>query len=88
MISIAWHVRAACLYEPTESFYVDEEEEPGKIAALRLLCERCDAIDDCRTHALTWEQHGFWAGMTENERTAEARRLRITRRSLRTARPT
>ena len=83
MIELAWHVRAACRVEgETELFYVDEREEPEVIAALRVVCVGCEALSDCRSHSLTWEQYGFWAGMTEIERAEERRRLGITRRPI------
>ena len=87
MIELAWHERAACRGTNTDDFYVDEREEPQVIQALRQLCDDCLVFDQCHDHALTWEQYGFWANTTEQERVLLRRRSGNIRRSLKTAKP-
>ena len=86
MIELGWHDRAACLGEDPNRFYLDEFEHPDAIRLLRAICERCPVIAECRDHALTWEQFGFWANMTESERVVEKRKHGIVRRSMRSPR--
>ena len=87
-IDLTWHVRATCRGRETDVFYVEERDPTyqDKIRLLRTLCDRCEVIERCRAHALTHEQHGFWAGMTEEERKVEREAQGVVIRSLRTAR--
>ena len=56
-----------CIDAPTEWFYPDETGQKVHPNAVEL-CEECPVKDECRTHALTHEEYGYWAGMTAAER--------------------
>jgi len=82
VLNLNWHDQAACKGHDTNAFFVDEFEEPETIERLRRLCAKCPVFTQCASHALVWEEFGYWANMTESERRVTKRRLGIVRRSV------
>lgn len=48
--------------------YFTETWQYGETEMLKMLCEKCPILDECREWALHRERWGFWAGMGETER--------------------
>lgn len=65
-------------------YYPDDEEPMGRIPwitrtgqgfgarevyeYLRGYCAGCPVVEECFTHALTYEEHGFWGGTSPPDR--------------------
>lgn len=44
---------------------------------IRELCANCHRLSECRTYGIKHEQHGFWGGMTEQERKEYRKKYRV-----------
>lgn len=73
-----WQEAAACRDEDTELFF-PPGNGPGfarQIAAAKRICARCPVSEQCADQALnTPEKYGIWAGLTEEDRVIERRRM-------------
>lgn len=81
---MTWHEQAACKGMDPELFHPVRGNTVLQVRALRDICAGCPVIGECREHAILHEHHGFWGGMTEEERRAAARAAGIRRRAVRT----
>lgn len=61
-------------------FYSGSKAEREHVGRLRSLCAACPVLSECKQWSFR-EQHGFWAGMTEQERADKLfeRELRLER---------
>lgn len=76
-----WKADAACSGQPIEWWfptddYGREQErlDPRAVA----ICDGCPVHAQCREHAMAYEKHGTWAGMTAPQRSSTRRRRRLT----------
>jgi hypothetical protein len=82
-LKVDWS-RANCVGTDWRFFYSDKDagfvpgESKGINNNLRKICARCPILNDCANYSIEHEQHGFWAGMAEDER-REVRNGRKTR---------
>ena len=77
-----WMEDAACREAPPILFFPErlsryEQITPSSYDAAREYCERCPVLATCREASID-EIHGFWGGLTPQER----RELRMRRRRL------
>ena len=69
-----WAKRGACLHSPIDMFphrLGDRESlttQKARIAAAKAVCGDCPVLEECRAHALKWEEYGIWGGLTRGER--------------------
>lgn len=85
---LAWQHNAACVNEPTGSFFpttaAEEAATQGRVAEL---CGPCPVRAQCLDYSLAMpEKYGYWGGLGEEER-AEERRRRIRRGDLAAPKP-
>ena len=80
-----WRVMAACGSAEPELFFPvsASASHPGQAAEAKAICARCLVRRECLAFAVrTWQVHGIWGGMTEEERyplvKAEQERARVT----------
>ena len=81
-----WRHRAACRDEDPELFFPIGTTGPAlmQVDEAKAICNRCDAVDECLSWALSSDQDaGVWGGLSEDERRAVKRRR--VRAELRTA---
>ncbi len=66
-----WMDGAGCAGR-SELFFAPFAERPEarvrREAAARIICDKCDSVDDCRDYARTNRELGFWGGESESER--------------------
>jgi WhiB family redox-sensing transcriptional regulator len=82
-----WRHRAACRDEDPELFFPIGTTGPAllQVDEAKAVCNRCDAVDECLSWALSSDQDaGVWGGLSEDERRAVKRR-RVRTAALRTA---
>ena len=61
--------QASCRGVLTDLFYLDTNYEAFVVnPQLRRMCADCPILADCREYAIRNENHGFWAGLTVQER--------------------
>ncbi len=72
--------QASCRGVWTKMFFIENKAEAAVMTPdLRRLCRDCPILSECREYAIWHENHGFWGGLTVNERhglRAEANRSR------------
>ena len=68
----SWQDGAACYGMDVNLFYAVEVTKEVKDT-----CKRCPVFEECERHSLRYEIHGFWAGMTEEQREQKRRKLGI-----------
>lgn len=69
-----------CATIGTDFYYAEGRGSqcPTEYDVLRAAClDRCHMLEACTEWSLRHERHGFWAGMTENERAVVRRKLNI-----------
>nr|WP_269965331.1 WhiB family transcriptional regulator [Corynebacterium meitnerae] len=77
-----WQLHGACRGEASEVFYHPDGER-GRARANRenrakAICFSCPVLEQCRAHALAVaEPYGIWGGMSESERQAALRRVKV-----------
>lgn len=74
---MTWRDRPACLGENPELFFPigDASVARRQIERARVVCRRCEALEDCLEWASASGQDcGVWGGLTEDERRALKRR--------------
>ena len=55
-----------------EDFFIDRPS-----LAARHMCENCPVFSTCAKYSLVYEEHGYWAGTTPQERISRRRVLKI-----------
>ena len=65
-IDFNWQKDAACKGMPIDWFYVGRGQMVS--ASVVEACERCPVKEACLTHALKHEDHGYWGGTSEKQR--------------------
>ena len=61
-----------------DDFYAAARGAPGRnVPVMQALCASCPVFAECKDWSLRHEKYGIWAGMTENQRKLERRRLGI-----------
>ena len=73
-----WRHRAVCRDEDPELFFPIGNTGPAllQIEDAKVVCRRCDVIDQCLQWALESDQDaGVWGGMGEDERRALRHRV-------------
>lgn len=61
-----WRERALCAQSDPERFF---PEKGNSTVAAKKICNTCDVIDECLSHALeNGEKFGIWGGLTPKER--------------------
>ncbi|MCI9889667.1 WhiB family transcriptional regulator [Micrococcales bacterium 31B] len=79
-----WRHKSACLNEDPELFFPIGNTGPAitQIHEAKLVCQRCDVVNDCLKWALeSGQDSGVWGGMSEDERRALKRRTARARRA-------
>jgi WhiB family transcriptional regulator, redox-sensing transcriptional regulator len=72
-MNLSWHDHAACkgqndiFFGPYNERTVAKEKRE---TVARSICVRCPVLDQCRQHARTFPEYGFWGGESEEERSA------------------
>jgi len=67
----SWMGAGACVGDSALFFAPFAERPEARVrreAKARLVCERCDVVDQCRTYARGNLELGFWGGESESER--------------------
>jgi WhiB family redox-sensing transcriptional regulator len=78
-----WRARAACRDKDPDLFFPVGTTGPAEvqIAEAKLVCAGCAVRRNCGEFALaTFQKHGIWGGIGEDERHLELRRRRRRRR--------
>jgi WhiB family redox-sensing transcriptional regulator len=75
----SWQDDAACAGDDLLLFFGRDgeraEERERREERAREICSWCPVVESCREYALEKpERFGFWAGMSEEERSSERRR--------------
>ena len=69
MLNLEWEDFSACRGRKDLNFF-------GKLTKeISNLCRECPVLKDCRNYAVANEAYGIWAGMTEEHRYKERRKL-------------
>lgn len=72
--------RAGCRGVWTELFYIEGKGASQDITpSLRSACRVCPIVSECREYAIWHENHGFWGGLTVDERHRLRARLNRSR---------
>ena len=75
-IDFSWQKNAACTDHEPDLFYLEHgKKTSAKVVAL---CKKCPVNNECLTHALKYEEYGYWAGTTHKKRVEIRRNLGIT----------
>ena len=74
-IDYRWQDEASCRGLHPDLFY-PERGHPIK-PEIKALCADCPVQKSCLEHGLHHEKHGFWGGMTEDQRAIVRRQLNI-----------
>lgn len=61
-----WTIEAACNGADSDLFYCSDKQYDR--AYLTALCNRCPVRHPCFHHAVTHDEHGWWAGTTRRDR--------------------
>ena len=73
-MNLAWHDKAACKGK-SEIFFGPYNERTGakekREAIARQICATCPVLQNCRDHARSFSEYGFWGGESEEERSAK-----------------
>ena len=75
-VKLPWLRDAACRDSDTRLWFADHAEDPRLKKELRKTCFGCPVLAECQDYAVKHEKHGFWGGMTPQERG----RLRLARK--------
>lgn len=54
-----------------------DKTEKLKVAAAKTLCNACEHKQECLEYAILHEEYGIWGGLTERQRHAARRALKI-----------
>lgn len=66
-----WVDRAVCgALDAAEVFTAARKPEPGELALLERVCQRCPVRQDCRDYAAEAPVYGFWGGTWHSGRVA------------------
>ena len=66
-----------CRSTDPDAFFPIDGLNPGLARTLRGICGECEMQAPCAEWAIRHEQHGFWGGMTPNERSEYRKRYGI-----------
>jgi WhiB family redox-sensing transcriptional regulator len=72
---LEWMTRGACKALDTADFYPEDDAEVSN--QVRITCSMCPVLDECRDYGIRHEMHGVWGGLTNTERIAMRKHLRI-----------
>lgn len=65
---VPWEA-AACKGILTDFFYIENTAQAATLTpTLRKICQGCPILSECREYSVVHENHGFWGGLTKNER--------------------
>lgn len=73
-MNMNWYDHALCRGRDTSEFFREQDvlgrpkAETNYSQELRDLCDRCPVMGRCLSHALAYEDFGFWAGTTPRQR--------------------
>ena len=70
-MNLSWQDRAICKNKSDLFFGSYNERTTAKIKReqeAKKLCDVCPVLTQCRTHARTHSEYGFWGGESEEER--------------------
>lgn len=59
---------AKCAEVDPEIFFPDNFQPPFEVSTILKVCSNCPVYVACREYSLKHDLHGWWAGMTRNER--------------------
>lgn len=75
LMDLSWQADSACAGLPPNWWLVDDHEDPDPEAVET--CRVCPVMGACRHHALLFEEYGFWALLTADQRRQQRRILGI-----------
>jgi hypothetical protein len=73
-----WRLGASCRDTPTGEFFDYERNARMSVPEhLEVLCLTCPVVSSCLSHALKYEEYGYWAGTTAKQRVELRQSLRL-----------
>lgn len=71
-----WMTESLCSQTDPEVFF---PEKGGANRTAKAICAACPVFDLCRDYALTHDEYGVWAGMSEHDRRGSKARAALAK---------